>query len=151
MGNVQLEQDAVLFTSGQSEDRGGNRVEEIITMPGDYQFWFPASTALGLLARSDFEGRATAVTLVVSENKVDGFELLPLVTTVEKFNPGFGPPQEGDQAPIRLFWEEQQRSVWLDSSGWPQRVARQDGLTAVETQLVHYQRISKPGDQQPAC
>ena len=152
MGNVHLEEDAVLFTSGQGEDRGGNRggnrIEEIIAMPDGFKFWFPSSSALGFLARSQFDGRETAVTLVVSENDGDDFALLPLVTTVEKINPGFGPAQEDDQRPIRLYWEDQQRSIWLDSSGWPRRVARQDGLAAVETQLVNYQRINKPGEQQ---
>jgi hypothetical protein len=146
MGNVHLEQDALLITSGQGEDSGGSRFEEILTVPAPYKFWFPASTALGFLARSFFDDRATAVTLVVSDTDIDGFQLLPLVTTLEQIKPGIGSSQDAAQSPIRLFWEDQQRAIWLDSSGWPRRVARQDGLEAVETQLVHYQRINKPGE-----
>jgi hypothetical protein len=147
IGNVHLEEDAVLFTSGPGEDRGGSRIEEILNVPAHYKFWFPASTALGFLARSHFDNPATAVTLVVSDNKIDDFQLLPLVTTVERIKPGIGSAQDPASSPIRLFWEDQQRAIWLDSFGWPRRVARQDGMEAVETQLVHYQRINKPGEQ----
>lgn len=146
MGNLHLEKDAVLYTSGQGE----SRIEEIITMPPGYKFWFPASAALGLLARSNFSGRTAAVTLVVSENEVDGPTLLPQVTTVERFGPEFDPSQEADQDPMQLFWENQHRTIWLDSSGWPLRMQRQDGLSALETQLLIYQRINKPGEHQQA-
>jgi hypothetical protein len=90
------------------------------------------------------------VTLVVSENEVDGPALLPLVTTVERFGPDFDPSQETDQGPIQLFWENQHCTIWLDSCGWPLRMERQDGLSAVETQLIIYQRINKPDEQQQA-
>lgn len=143
-GNVHLEKDAVLYTSGQGE----GRVEEIITMPAGYKFWFPATTALGLLATSHFVGRTSAVTLLVSDSAANGPALLPLVTAVEKFRSDFEPSQDRQQGPIQLFWENQQRSIWLDSSGWPLRMERQDGLAAVETQLVNYQRINKPDEQQ---
>ncbi len=142
MGNVHLEETSVLFTSGQ----GDGRMEEMMPMPAGYKFWFPSSTALGLLAKLPFDGPETAVTLVVSES--DGPALLPLVTTVEKQNPDSEHTQGSSQGPVRLCWESQVREIWLDTSGQPQRMARQDGMTASETQLVHYQRISEPGEEQ---
>jgi hypothetical protein len=138
IGNVHLEQDAVLFSGGH----GKHRFEELITVPDGYQFWFPSCIALGLLAISHFTDRVPAVALVISDLQIDGPALLPLVTELEKISARPGESQESEKGPIRLFWENQQRSIWLDSSGWPQRMKRQDGLEAMESQLVRYQRIN---------
>jgi hypothetical protein len=142
IGNVHLEKEGVLFTSGKDE----GRIEEIIAMPAGYKFWFPASSALGLLALAQFTERTAAVGLIISENEVDGPALLPLVTIVEKIGSNRYAQQSSGQNPIQLFWENQRRTVWLDAAGWPERMERPDGLTAVESQLVRYQHISKPGE-----
>ncbi len=138
MGNVQLERDAVLFTSGQDE----RRVEEMIALDEGYKFWFPCSSALGLLAKSQFDGWTPAVTLVVSENGANGPALLPLVTSVNRQGPRYTTGSKEALGPITLSWENQQRTLWLDAQGWPLRMRRQDGVTARETELILYQQIS---------
>jgi hypothetical protein len=138
IGNVHLEEDAVLFSGSFGE----HRFEELITVPEGYEFWFPSCIALGLLAMSQFTGNVTGVALVISDTQIDGPALMPLVTGLEKIGARPEESLESGQGPVRLFWENQQRSIWLDSSGWPRRMIRQDGLLAVESQLVNYQRIN---------
>jgi hypothetical protein len=138
IGNVHLEEDAVLFSGSFGE----HRFEELITVPEGYEFWFPSCIALGLLAMSQFTGNVTGVALVISDTQIDGPALMPLVTGLEKIGARPEESLESGQGPVRLFWENQQRSNWLDSSGWPRRMIRQDGLLAVESQLVNYQRIN---------
>jgi hypothetical protein len=52
-----------------------------------------------------------------------------------------------DLEPVSIWWEDQERRLWVDATRQPLRMARQDGLAAVETQLINYQRrIREPGD-----
>ena len=138
VGNVLLEANHVLITSGT----GDGRFEELTRLPQGYQFWFPSSTVLGLVARNSFT-EAPALTLIPSAPDQEELALLPLVTTLRKTESS----PSNDTQKMRLSWEDQWRKVWLNELGWPVRMERQDRLTAVEAQLVRYQRINTPGAQ----
>jgi hypothetical protein len=135
-GDVQLDADSILHTSGQ----GDGREEMEIHLPPGYQFWFPSSTALGWLARGRLDNEQAAFALVVDETVEAQLHVAPLVTTLyaqyEQFD---------TNRAVTMSFEDQQRTVRMNASGWPVRMARQDDLVAIETQLVKYKRITAPG------
>ncbi len=142
VGNVLLEQEEILVTSGT----GDSRFEVTIGVPEGYKFWFPSSTALGLLARSSMEEATPAVVLEIAENSDEDLLLSPCVTTLRQEHLALDPVDSSGAEVVRIMWEDQQGTIWLDRSNWPLRVACPGGVSAVEEQLIHYRRISKPGE-----
>jgi hypothetical protein len=130
----------LLFDEGRlTLSRRVNRVrheEEVALLPG-YAFWFPSTIGLGLLATyADQVAPLTAMTL----HKATDFDLRATEVTFRHGESGalhIG----RDELPVRLLdvrWQEQQRLLWLDETGWPVKMKRGDGLTAVETRYIRY-------------
>jgi hypothetical protein len=130
----------LLFDEGRlTLSRLVNRVrheEEVALLPG-YAFWFPSTIGLGLLAA--YAHRAEPLT-AVTLHKATNFDLR--ATEVSFRHGEAGTLRMGrDEKPVRLLdirWQEQQRLLWLDETGWPVRMKRGDGLTAVETRYIRY-------------
>ena len=139
------DEDLILVT-----EQAGQRAEEVLALPPEAVFWFPSSAALGLLvdlpqaralpgvrlqlpAKKETPGLEVAqATVTVTSRPVEQRVIMDEVQTLQS---------------VSIWWEDQERRFWLDQSGQPLRMARQDGLAAVETQLIMYeQRIKQPGD-----
>ena len=143
IGTVLLEEDAVLVARETVDARD----EEILAVPSGYAFWFPATAGLGLLA--DSAGQVmTAVTLQTATGDLARL-LSPMATrlTIDEAAPSkvtvMGKTVPSRQLTIR--WRDQQRLIWVDEKGWPLRMERDDGLTAVISRQIVYQRITGPG------
>lgn len=116
-----------------------NRVrheEETMFLP-DYAFWFPSSVGLGLLA--PYAGGTTALAAVTLTKESD----FGLLATELQLQVGAAGPLliRQNELPVRLLhirWHDQERQIWLDDTGWPVKMRRGDGLTAVETRLIRY-------------
>ena len=149
-GTVLLEEDAVIVT----RETAGVRQEDIIKVPAGYAFWFPATAGLSLLTGLAETNNVTAVTLRtaaadpaslmgphltvldISEDKPKAIDVMGTRQTLRT---------------ITIKWENQKRRLWVDAGGWPLMMERDDGLTAVTTRAIKYQRIIEPGvnrDQQ---
>lgn len=141
-GNLLLQEELVIA----SRKIGETAVEEEMTLPAEYWFWFPTSVGLSLLAGAADKGTVTAVTLntVVDEPvsvETDFF-------TLQRFDVSLtlGGEEELTVArhelavrPLSVRWADQERTVWLDEHNWPVKMVRDDGLTAVETRYLRYQ------------
>lgn len=144
IGNVLLEEDAVIFT----RETVGDRQEAVLGVPKGYAFWFPATAGLGLLVGLGNRESHTAVTL---QTAVDDRESLmnPMITAVSINEEGTEPiVVMGEDKTVRrlaIRWEDQQRTLWIDEQGWPLQMRRNDGLTAVLSRQIVYGQISKPG------
>ncbi len=149
-GTVLLEEDAVIVT----RKTAGVRQEDILEVPAGYAFWFPATAGLSLLTRLAEASNVTAVTLRTAA--ADPASLMgPVLTAVDIRDE---PPKVIDVMGttqtlrgITIKWEDQRRRLWADAGGWPLMMERDDGLTAVITRAIKYQRIIEPGvnpDQQ---
>ena len=142
VGNIRLEPDAVLQTAGRAE----SRQETILAVPAGYRFWFPACSALGLLAKVRRNGESAAVHLQLVEDESGGAELKLATTRLRQEERLLTVTAEDVAMIVDLRWEGQQRTIGLNAAGWPVRMTRQDRLTAKESQFVAYQRITAPGD-----
>lgn len=144
IGNVLLEEDAVIVT----RETISGRQEDVIAMPRGYAFWFPATAALGLLAGN--VGTEKRAALMLRTTSDDPPELMRPVRTLVSVAEG-APAQVTVMGEmklarrIRIRWEDQTRNLWVDETGWPLRMARDDGLTAVLARQIIYQQIIKPG------
>ena len=149
-GTVLLEEDAVIVT----RKTAGVRQEDILEVPAGYAFWFPATAGLSLLTGLAEANNVTAVTLRTAA--ADPASLMgPVLTAVDIRDE---PPKVIDVMGttqtlrgITIKWEDQRRRLWADAGGWPLMMERDDGLTAVITRAIKYQRIIEPGvnpDQQ---
>lgn len=105
-------------------------------------FWFSATTGLALLVWSIPEVQeATAVLLRPDLTDPAGTSLLlPTHVTVSRQGRETFAVMGLEISAEVLFiaWEDQQRTLWLNEHGWPLKMERDDGLTAVSTQLVEY-------------
>lgn len=138
-------EDLILVT-----EQAGQRTEEVLALPPEAVFWFPASTALGLLADLPQARALPGVYLQLPVKKeTSGLELAQ-ATVIVTSQPAEQRVIMGEALSLQsvsIWWEDQERRLWLDQSGQPLRMARQDGLAAEETQLISYQRrIKEPGD-----
>lgn len=124
-GNVLLEAEMVTAT----RQVNGRAHEEVITVPADYAFAFPAVTGLGWLARQMGEQeQGTAVFLDTAVDQPESaFKLLLAGLSLTR------------GAALTLRWPGQARTLWLDEQGWPLRMEREgDGLTAVAVRHIRY-------------
>jgi len=146
IGTVLFEDDAVIVTRNNKNDRR----ENVLQLSSGYAFWFPATTGLSLLTGMSPAKSKTAVTLRSTSDELESL-MGPFVTTV---NITSQDPEEVEimgqtrtLQPITIRWQDQQRKTWLDQTNWPLMMKRGDGLTAVETRHIRYQRITGPGDE----
>ncbi len=120
----------------------GNGCNEELKFDADTAFWFPSSIGLGLLSPFTTRKKATAVTLNTNlDNAASAFCLFK--TSIDLSIGKDQPIQIRAKAvqgwPFTITWTDQQRTIWLDDQNWPQKMTRNDRLTAVETQYIRYQ------------
>lgn len=138
-------EDLILVT-----EQAGQRSEQVLALPPEFVFWFPSSTVLGLLAELPQAQALAGVYLrLTSDKNTPGLEVAQatVIVTSRPLEQRVIMGKVLNLEPASIWWEDQERRLWLDQNGQPLRMARQDGLTAVETQLISYQRrIREPGD-----
>lgn len=146
IGSVLLEKDSAIVT----REFSGQRFEKVLPLPEGYAFWYPASTGLGLLANWQTEKTGCALGLL-TETGSRATEMSPFITNLEL---SYGAMENLEVMnemrmvrPLTISWNDQKRTLWINDNNWPLIMARPDGLTAVETRYIHYQRISKPGKE----
>lgn len=145
IGNVLLEADTIIV----SREVKGQRFEDVLPMIADYLFWYPASTGLGLLANSAVKSTDSAVSLRTDAQSLEK-QMAPFTTTLD-FKRGAYEKleimnEQKSLSPLTICWANQQRIIWINENNWPLKMERSDGLIAVETHYLHYQRISQPGE-----
>lgn len=143
-GQVVLEDDAVIAT----RDVNGRRYENVVDAPVDYAFWFPSSVGLGLLARHAADDRPTTAVSLRADFDDPEVAFGTFTAEVRLQTGGAGTLTVGGKAyevrPLTIRWDDETRTLWLDAHDWPLKMARGDGLTAVETRYIRYQRITTP-------
>lgn len=102
-------------------------------------FWFPAGAGLALLAWRAGESRG--ITLRVDPS--DPARLMALEETPVTIEWGAAALEHvaddiRSVRPLFVAWGDQRRTVWLDTSGRPLRLWRDNGLTAVAERLMKY-------------
>lgn len=135
-----------------SMEQQGRRVETVLPLVPDFVFWFPASTALGLLVNLPQARALPGIHLRLPQQAGDiGLELAQATVIVTSH----GEEQRvimGEARhlqPVSIWWEDQERRLWLDEHARPLRMARQDGLAAEETQLIVYKARRTDDRQTP--
>lgn len=144
-GTALFEEENLILVTEQN----GQRQDEVLMLPPQAVFWFPSSTALGLLANLPQAEALPGIRLQLVETGAS-FRLEAVQATVIVTS---HPPEQRvimgeviELQPVSIWFEDQERRLWLDEAGHPLRMGRQDGLTAVETQLIRYERrINEPG------
>lgn len=133
-GNVLLDERSVAVARNV-DNVAQSRLEDEVTLAPGYAFWFPASTGLSLLAHLP-AGEVTAVTLDYTESLK--LHVLPAYLRRDQ-------PARVEVAarqlllqPLTISWNEQSRAIWLDEYGWPLKMERGDGLTAVTDYYIRY-------------
>ncbi len=127
----------VLFEDGMvtaARQINGQSYEQMLAVPSEFAFWFPASSGLGLLASLP-DGPHTAVSLTFPspnqkskiQNPKSAFALFQTNLELQR---------QGDELAIR--WEGNERRLWLDEQNWPVKMVREDGLTAVNVRMIRY-------------
>ena len=120
----------------------GTRTVNGITYPVDAPggtFWFPSSIGLGLLA--GVSNTETAVTLNTNLSDPAAAFAIRTVDIATQWGDKTTLNTAGQAFAVRPFtiqWADQTRTLWLDEYNWPLKMARGDGLTAVETRYVRY-------------
>lgn len=143
IGTVLLETDAVIVTREIREQR----FEDVLPISGEYVFWYPASLGLGLLAGVEAGKKLTGISLHTQAQSAET-QMSPFIT---EMNLKRGICKELNimdelklACPLTISWSGQERTLWVDKDNWPLRMERPGGLSAHETKIFHYQRISKP-------
>jgi hypothetical protein len=143
VGTVLLEEDTVIVT----REIKGQRFEDVLPISGEYAFWYPASLGLGLLAGAATEKMIIGISLDTQSQSPET-QMSPFITEL-KLKRGIckelnimDDPRLA--CPLTISWPGHERTLWVDKDNWPLRMERPDGLSALETRLIHYQRISKP-------
>ncbi len=138
-GTLVLEDDGLV----NGREVNGQRHEDVVDLEPGTAFWFPASIGLSLLMPLA-DGTHSAVTLssatddpaqaMAAQRHTISLTTLPTDAVQLMGN-------RVDSRPRQVAWSDQTRTLWLDDTGWPIRMARNDGLSAVETRL---RRITNP-------
>lgn len=120
----------VLFGDGHitavREIRDGQYFEEEVEEADGVSFFFPAVMGLWMLCGKAVE---TAVTLDMHHRETAEFmKLTPFSVQLTQTGETF-----------RISWRDQWCEVVLGEHGWPVRMTRPDGLTAVEQRTVQYE------------
>lgn len=130
VGDVVLEETSITA----SRKVNGAHADEALDLPIQYGFWFPSTMGVGMLAAIWDCKERTAVGLSAVSNQQSAFSLFTTRLDLDL---------SGDQFTVR--WDDQERVIWLDEHKWPVKMVREDGLTAVATRHINYQRITNPG------
>lgn len=128
-GNLLFAETAVINTRTVH----GHTTTEVVEVEPGYGFWFPSSVGLGLLAGF---GGGTAVTMQTACDDPDELFALRVVETQIEQGDLAELVVESQTVLARLLtirWQSQARTIWLNTHAWPLKMAREDGLTAVET------------------
>jgi hypothetical protein len=146
-GNVLLESGNLAAT----RQVNGTRFEDLVEFTTSCGFWFPSTIGLGLLGNCAQGGRPPgdsvirAVTLNARFNELPSVKAhaFALEASEVKLTLGISEKlvvmrREVAAKPLTIRWQDQERTIWLDESNWPLKMARSDGLSSVETRLVHY-------------
>ena len=99
--------------------------EEEVELVDGVAFFFPALMGLWLLA-----GQAVRTAVTLDMHQRESAEFMKLVS--------FPAQVSVNQDGFMLSWGGTNRVVSLGEHGWPVRMTRPDGLTAVEQRLMHY-------------
>jgi hypothetical protein len=144
----------VLLDSGNltaSRQVNGTRYEDLVEFTASCGFWFPSSIGLGLLGNCaqggdpPGAGIARAITLDAALDRMpleeaQFFALRPVEVELRLGNSErlqfLG--QEVMVRPFTIRWLDQERTIWLDNTNWPLKMARSDGLTSIETRHIRY-------------
>ena len=129
-GDVVLNEESITA----SREVNGTYIDQALDLPILYGFWFPSTMGVGMLAAVLDCAERTAVGLdTVFSNRSSVFSL---------FTTKLDLALSGDRFTVR--WANQERILWLDEHKWPVKMRRGDGLTAVATRHINYQRITNP-------
>ncbi|MCP4423007.1 MAG: hypothetical protein GY803_00800 [Chloroflexi bacterium] len=150
--------DAVLEDTAVTAARIVNNqtFDDVLELPQGYRFWFPSVAGLHFAGWLGNEPK-TAVTLNGQIGGIDtlaaqivDFEYHMLITDYMEMEI-MGKLRK--YVPYKLTWNDQTRIIQrsYDESGWPLGMVRMDkdyveGLTAVATRHINYQRITNPGN-----
>lgn len=117
----------------------GQTVSEDLDIDAGTGFWFPSAVGLGLAANS---GSGPAVIL---NNEIGGQDSLALQQITQDVTRQKTAETEMAVAgkmvkttAWQIEWQGQTRFVLTDENGWPLKMERDDGLTAVETRYIWY-------------
>lgn len=160
-GGLQVTGDVVLEPNSVSATRtvNGKASEQVLELPIGYRFWFPSVAGLHFAgwrggapktATSAFRHRSVApssgqaVTLngkvgdedILAVQVVD-FEYFMMITNFMEMTAA---GKVYRYTPYKLVWgDDNWRTIQRDAeSGWPLGMMRDDGLTAVARQYIHY-------------
>lgn len=137
--------DLLVEAGGLTAVRQVNEVafEEVVDQPPIVASWFPSVAGLGLL-----------VTQAQKRDNIKAVSLDPAQTTpLSKISMDVACLAEETLAvagrqlsarPCSIRWPGQQRDIWLDRYGWPVRMVRGDGLTAIETTYMRFKAREEP-------
>ncbi len=117
----------------------GRTFPEDLNITPNIGFWFPSAIGLGLAANME---SGTAVTL---NNTIGGEETLTLTQIEMNVSPRMTDVVEIAVAgklvqttAWQIQWSNAMRFIMKDAQGWPLRMERDDGLTAVEIRYIWY-------------
>ena len=88
-------------------------------------FFFPAAVGLRLL--KDIGSTDEVITLDMHAQENDFMKLSALEMNISQNDT------------LKVAWADQTRELWLNADGWPERMERQDGLTAVAERFLNYE------------
>jgi len=146
IGTVLMEEDAIIVT----REIKGQRFEDVLPLPDGYVFWYPASSGLGLLANLALKKTDSAVTLRTQSGSPET-QMSPFITSLELKRGKCKKLEIMSElkltCPLAISWQDQQRTIWIDENNWPLMMERSDGLNAIETRYIQYQRITEPGSR----
>ncbi|MEZ4517027.1 MAG: hypothetical protein R3C44_09390 [Chloroflexota bacterium] len=105
-------------------------------------FWFPSAAGLSLLRPLAGADEPTSAVTLNQDTAVpeQAMALYRTEVSVQENEPYtfFVTGESYDACGYEIRWDEQARRVWLHENGWPLKVWRDDGLSAISTQLVIY-------------
>jgi len=138
-GDLILEPDSISATRTVN----GKESDEVLDLPKGYRFWFPSVAGLHFAGWRGNDPK-TAVTLngkVGDEDtltvQIVNFEYGPLITDFMEMEAA---GKIRRYSPWKLSWGDNWRVIQRDEqNGWPLGMARDDGLTAVARQYIHYE------------
>lgn len=108
-------------------EAGSDAVEETADAAA---FWFPSTLGLWLLRVQPRGQTMPGVTLDADADRPE--QLMALRPTTVRLE---GPDRSGE---LEITWDGGRRWLMLDENGYPAKMRRDDGLTAVETRLMAY-------------
>ena len=117
----------------------GRTFNEDLDIEAGTGFWFPAAVGLGLAVKL---GSGLALTLNNLVGEVEWLALRQIEMQLKVKEAGTVQVLVAGQEIIattwQIQWQNQSRLLQVDEHGWPLKMERDDGLTAVETRYIWY-------------